>query len=85
MEGISTGPTQTAKAPKSNNTLKMTIAIALLVVAGGVISIYEGWIPLFTEEKPAPPTQEQVQAVQQREQHIQQQIKQGAVITNGAN
>jgi hypothetical protein len=86
MDGISSGPApKAAKAAGTNNTLKLSIAVALLVVAAGVISVYEGWIPLFPEEKPAPPTAEETQAVQQRQKEIDQRIQKGEAITNGAS
>jgi hypothetical protein len=90
MDGISSGPAQKGKAKKSEeskNAMKLTIAVVLLVVAAGVISIYLGWIPTpFTKtEVPPPPTPEQTQAVQQRQQAVEAKIKKGEVITNGSN
>jgi hypothetical protein len=88
MDGISTGPAPKAKAAGGDKkTLKLSIAVGLLIVAAGVISVYEGWIPTpFTrEEVPPPPTAEQTQAVQQRQKQIEQRVKQGEVIVNSGS
>jgi len=88
MDGISTGPAPKAKAAGSDKKkLKLSIAVGLLIVAAGVISVYEGWIPtpLTREEVPPPPTTEQTRAVEQRQKQVEERIKKGEVISNSGS
>jgi hypothetical protein len=91
MDGISSGPAKGAGKGKkegriSGNTLKLGIAITLLVIAAGVITIYLGLVPtpLTREEVPPAPTAEQKKAVQQQQQHNEELIKQGHVTTGSS-
>jgi hypothetical protein len=66
----------------SNQGIKLAIAFILLVVAGLVVAYSQG---VFSkEEKPAPPSAEEMKQYQQQQQDMQQKVKTGQVTTGGA-
>lgn len=71
-------------APKGDQA-KLAIAVAALIVAFGLIAWNFGWLP-FLSSKPAytPPTEEDIQQLEEQDKQIQRLEDEGRAIQGGA-
>lgn len=76
--------TPKVKKAGSNQGMKLAIAAVLLVIAGLVVCYTQGWIFAGKEEKPPPPTAEEIKQYDQQKQIMEQKVKNHQVEVGGA-